>query len=109
MQREGSASFIRQHEPTRAEGQCRAIVEEKIPFVDSDHGDEWLEAVDRSSTAATSSNRSVAAEDDMMTESQENLARAFVSRGGAAGPSLAERRMQGKLTVSIENNTVEDR
>ncbi|XP_050087053.1 myogenesis-regulating glycosidase isoform X1 [Anopheles aquasalis] len=108
MQQEGSSSFIRQHERAMAEGQYRATVEEKIPFVDSDHDDEWLEAVDRSSTAATSSNRSVADEDDMMTESQENLARAFVSRGGASGPSLAERRMQGKLTVSIENNTAED-
>ncbi|XP_058061827.1 SITS-binding protein isoform X1 [Anopheles bellator] len=39
-----------------------------------------------------------------MTESQENLALAFVNRGLGGGPSLAERRMQSKLTVSIENN-----
>uniref|UniRef100_A0A182NR22 Glycoside hydrolase family 31 N-terminal domain-containing protein n=1 Tax=Anopheles dirus TaxID=7168 RepID=A0A182NR22_9DIPT len=79
------------------------IEKENIPFVDSDHDDQWVG--DGHLTAAISSRSTVDQDDDTMTESQENLARAYATRH--VGPSLAERRMQEKLTVSIEFNSAD--
>lgn len=84
---------------------------DKIPFVDSaDESDDGSgadggggELVDEDKAGGTSGNASDCEddEDDVMTESQENLAMAYVNRYRM--PSLAERRNQGKLTVTIEN------
>ncbi|XP_053693350.1 myogenesis-regulating glycosidase [Sabethes cyaneus] len=83
---------------------------DKIPFVDSEDestGDSTdgggNEPLDEDRTGGTSGNASDCEddEDDVMTESQENLAMAYVNRYRM--PSLAERRNQGKLTVTIEN------
>ncbi|XP_053670706.1 myogenesis-regulating glycosidase [Anopheles nili] len=73
--------------------------EEIIPFVDSYHVHDRVR--DRQMTAEINSKSSVYQEDDTMTESQENLALAYVNRNIES--TLAERRMQQKLTVSIRN------
>ncbi|XP_053661480.1 myogenesis-regulating glycosidase isoform X1 [Anopheles marshallii] len=83
--------------PHRAGG---PIEKENIPFVDSDHEDDCFGSSSPATAAIGSSISTVDQENDTMTESQENLARAYVTRHQ---PSLAERRMQGKLTVSIDN------
>ncbi|XP_062563170.1 myogenesis-regulating glycosidase isoform X2 [Armigeres subalbatus] len=71
---------------------------DKIPFVDSEDEDD----VDRDDHSSEGSSGNASDdEDDIMTESQENLAMAYVNRYKA--PSLSERRNQEKLTVSIEN------
>lgn len=68
---------------------------DKIPFVDSEDEDDNDDAKGDSSGNASGN------EDDTMTESQENLAMAYVNRYRM--PSLAERRNQEKLTVTIEH------
>uniref|UniRef100_A0A182MJV1 Glycoside hydrolase family 31 N-terminal domain-containing protein n=1 Tax=Anopheles culicifacies TaxID=139723 RepID=A0A182MJV1_9DIPT len=75
------------------------IEKENIPFVDSDHEDDRFAS--SSVPAPISRISTVDQENDTMTESQENLARAYAARHQ---PSLAERRMQEKLTVSIDNS-----
>uniref|UniRef100_A0A182Q2S0 Glycoside hydrolase family 31 N-terminal domain-containing protein n=1 Tax=Anopheles farauti TaxID=69004 RepID=A0A182Q2S0_9DIPT len=98
-----SRGTVRQqgHGPTGGSGVLSG--KENIPFVDSDHDDESASVDGGHLTAAISSRSTVDQEDDTMTESQENLAQAYAAR--FAGPSLAERRMQEKLTVSIESNS----
>nr|XP_040225041.2 myogenesis-regulating glycosidase isoform X1 [Anopheles coluzzii]XP_040225042.2 myogenesis-regulating glycosidase isoform X1 [Anopheles coluzzii]XP_040225043.2 myogenesis-regulating glycosidase isoform X1 [Anopheles coluzzii]XP_040225044.2 myogenesis-regulating glycosidase isoform X1 [Anopheles coluzzii]XP_040225045.2 myogenesis-regulating glycosidase isoform X1 [Anopheles coluzzii]XP_049461997.1 myogenesis-regulating glycosidase isoform X1 [Anopheles coluzzii] len=81
------------------------IEKENIPFVDSDHEDECFDDGGDRLAAAISSRSTVDQEYDIMTESQENLARAYITGRNAAGPSLAERRMQEKLTVSIDTSS----
>lgn len=68
---------------------------DKIPFVDSEDED------DNDDARGTSSGNASDNEDDTMTESQENLAMAYINRYRV--PSLAERRNQEKLTVTIEH------
>ena len=81
------------------------IEKENIPFVDSDHEDDCFDDGGDRLAAAISSRSTVDQEYDIMTESQENLARAYITGRNAAGPSLAERRMQEKLTVSIDTSS----
>lgn len=74
---------------------------DKIPFVDSeDEDDDDRDRGDAQSNKGSSGNASDD-EDDIMTESQENLALAYVNRYKM--PSLSERRNQEKLTVTIEH------
>lgn len=72
-------------------------VGDKIPFVDSEDED------DNDDARGNSSDNTSENEDDIMTESQENLAMAYVNRFRMPSPSLAERRNQEKLTVTIEH------
>lgn len=73
---------------------------DKIPFVDSEDEDEDDDRDDHSNRGSSGGNASDD-EDDIMTESQENLAMAYVNRYKM--PSLSERRNQEKLTVTIEH------
>lgn len=76
----------------------RPIEGEMIPYVDSDYENDHA-GYDRSSATISSSSMG-GHEDDTMTESQEDLALAYVHRN--AGPTLSERRMQDKLIVFID-------
>ncbi|XP_058455763.1 myogenesis-regulating glycosidase isoform X1 [Malaya genurostris] len=83
---------------------------DKIPYLDSadedsedddDDDDDEDDDDDVGDGGGGTSGNASDSEDDVMTESQENLAMAYVNRYRM--PSLAERRNQEKLTVTIEN------
>lgn len=97
-----------------APGENLLIGGDKIPFVDSADEEEDTGKTFGGSAAAgsrgtigngdssgNSSDSEDGDSDDVMTESQENLALAYVNRYRM--PSLAERRNQDKLTVTIEH------
>uniref|UniRef100_A0A182IKR9 Glycoside hydrolase family 31 N-terminal domain-containing protein n=1 Tax=Anopheles atroparvus TaxID=41427 RepID=A0A182IKR9_ANOAO len=99
------ASSARQHgtslqQDDEEEGKCGSIEEEYIPFVDSDHEDDC--GGDGRSTEAMNSSSRVGHEDDTMTESQENLGRAYIHRN--ASTTLVEQRMQDEWTVPLGAN-----
>ncbi|KAL9697493.1 hypothetical protein quinque_000934 [Culex quinquefasciatus] len=100
--RSGRSSIRHEDE---APGENLLIGGDKIPFVDSADEEEGSFGGSRGSrgtigngdSSGNSSDTEDGDSDDVMTESQENLALAYVNR------SLAERRNQDKLTVTIEH------
>uniref|UniRef100_A0A1Q3FZ57 Putative maltase glucoamylase n=2 Tax=Culex tarsalis TaxID=7177 RepID=A0A1Q3FZ57_CULTA len=106
----GRSGTIR-HED-EAPGENLLIGGDKIPFVDSADEEEDEETFSGPAAAGSrgtignsdssgKASDSEAESDDVMTESQENLALAYVNRYRM--PSLAERRNQDKLTETIEH------
>uniref|UniRef100_A0A8D8PBP7 (northern house mosquito) hypothetical protein n=1 Tax=Culex pipiens TaxID=7175 RepID=A0A8D8PBP7_CULPI len=99
--RSGRSSIRHEDE---APGENLLIGGDKIPFVDSADEEEDSSAGGSRGTIGngdSSGNSSDSEDGDVMTESQENLALAYVNRYRM--PSLAERRNQDKLTVTIEH------
>ncbi|XP_039438826.1 uncharacterized protein LOC120420000 [Culex pipiens pallens] len=106
--RSGRSSIRHEDE---APGESLLIGGDKIPFVDSADEEEGSfggsaaggsrGTIGNGDSSGNSSDTEDGDSDDVMTESQENLALAYVNRYRM--PSLAERRNQDKLTVTIEH------